>query len=339
MAMTSSIFPLSEVPQDLVIDFLAQAASHERIVWKYFDAAFNRGRERGFVWYSKGVVKGFIGVIPCTLATPHGDRDMVWTCDWSIEEPKKNPGLGILLLKKVQASYELVAGLGGSEDTHATAPRIVTRTIPDAAAFLHLPLRLSGVLEKIEGRFPVLPRLSRSPLGAVLFPRRRRRNAAEAIVEDGVSPAVAPVFDRPATGACRPRYDHAYLDWQVGRCPGIRSLSCYVNGDGAPRVGAIAWCRTADPRSWRAAFRYAPGDESQLDAVVAAMASAVTREGGALLSTIVSRLDRGEMALLRRNGFVEGSQRWPLYLSGETDACEGGFAGLSYLDTDLATFF
>lgn len=337
--MKSSIVPLSQVPCDPVVDFLAQHVPRERIKWKYFDTAFNRGRERGFVWYSKGRVKGFIGVIPCTLSTMEGDRGMVWTCDWSIDEPKKNPGLGILLLKKVQASYALVGGVGGSEDTHATAPRIVTRTVPDAAAFLHLPLRLSGVLEKIENRISRLPKLSGTPLGAIRIPRRRRGDAAEATVENGISPAVAQLFDQPARGACRPRYDKAYLDWQVGRCPGIRSLSFYAGGPGPPRAGAIAWCRSADLRSWRAVFRYTLGGESELDAVVAAVATEVSRAGGALLSTIVSHLDHEEMALLRRNGFIEGSQRWPLYLSGDTTACETGFAGLSYLDTDLATFF
>ena len=341
--MKSSIMPMSAVSPDLVRDYLhALGLAPEIALWKYFDEGFNRGRVRGYVWFSKERERGFIGVIPVTVATPAGDRDMVWTCDWSVEEWERNPGVGVRLLSKVQQLYGFVGGVGGTDNTHAILPRMQTCTVSGAAVFLHLPLRSGALLEKLEGRFAFLPRLSRTPLGRVPLPARKRaRKAGTATFEEGVSAALHPLFDQPAADLCRIRHDAAFLQWQIGRCPTIRSMSCVVEEGGRPAAGALLWSPLDNPGYWRVVLRALPGADALLESVLAHVVERLGAERAALVSIVVSYLDRSVLDLLARSGFVEGSQRWPLYIPerDEPGACQEGFLQMSYLDSDLACRF
>jgi hypothetical protein len=336
--MKSSILPLSAVPRDSVRAYLrGRGLSDERIAWKYYDEAFNRGRERGYVSCRDGRVQGFIGTIPCTVATAAGERPMVWTCDWSVEDPRRSPGIGILLLKHVYKCHEHAAAVGGSDDTRAALPRLVP-TFEDAAAFLHLPLRSGALIEKLEQRIAWLPRLSRTPLGALPLPRRRQSKGAAAVFREGVAAEMGELLSQPPPdGSCAPLYGADYLDWQVGRCPGLAAFSCIV-GSGAETAGALVWTG-GDARHWRMALAARPGAAAQLDPLLRAVAERVAGQSGILLSTIVAGRDAETLGALRRMRFLEGSQRWPLYLSFPAIACDGGFSRLSYLDTDLAGFF
>ena len=334
--MKSSIFPLSDVPRDEVAAYLqARGLSAAVIAWKYYDEGFNRGRNRAFVWRSKERVKGFIGLIPCTLSTPAGDREMVWTCDWSLADPQRSPGMGILMLKKVHAEYGFVGGVGGTDDTHASVPRMNTRSIESTAITMHRPLRVGALLERAERRLRWLPRLSGGFVGALRLPRPRGGGVAVEVVS-GVDAGLAALFDAPRPGPCRPRYDHAYLDWQVGRRPGVRSMSLIARKGGAPVAGALLWACGHQPKHWRAAFRSVPGAGNALRAVVAMAAERAAGEGGILLSAMLSHLDGETLAALRAARFLEGSERQPLYITWEDGTAEEGFADLSYLDTDLA---
>ncbi len=52
-----SFVPLSSVPRPAVLDYLERRGESRVIMeWKYFDEAFNRGRERGYVWLRDGNV-------------------------------------------------------------------------------------------------------------------------------------------------------------------------------------------------------------------------------------------------------------------------------------------
>ncbi len=338
--MKSSIIPLSEVlPEQVYRYFERQGFSRETVRWKYFDEEFNGGRERGYAWLTKDGVKGFIGMIPATVATPAGDRPMVWTCDWAVDNPQTSPGIGMRLIAKVHKNYDFVAGVGGSEFTHAIIPRMDTLTVPDAAVFLHLPLRLGTLLKKLEARVGFLPRLSRTPLRNLPLPRKKIRGRGSARIADGVAGSLAGLFDAPASGHCRVRYDQAFLEW-VGRSPGLRALSCY-SSETKPSAAALFWCSRNDPRVWRIAFRSEPGARDHLQSVLSDAAQRVFEEGGAILSAIVSHLDTSELELLKENGFVEGSVRWPLYIPAKAEPSPRieDLAQLSYLDTDLAAHF
>jgi hypothetical protein len=333
--MSSSILPLSDVPKERVIEFLVdRGIPRERALWKYYDDRFNRGRNRGFAWFKDEDVKGFIGIIPCVLSTPSGDVPMVWTCDWFLRDPRATPGMGILLLRKVHAAHAVIGAVGGTADTAAALPNMDTRTVENAAVVLHRPLKLSGILEKVESRLPRLPRLSGSALGSIRLPHAKPR--VPVTIEDGVSPLLEPLFEQPQPGGWRVRYDHDYVDWQVGRCPGLRSRSIVAMAGETPVAGAVLWSLDSAPRNWRAVIRALPGHEAMLRAVISAALDEAARAGGALLSTIVSHLDGGVLASLRRQGFVAG-ERQPLYVTPEQSAPEQGFADLSYLDTDLAS--
>lgn len=341
--MKSSILPMSSVPAELVRDYLQGLGLTADIAdWKYFDREFNRGRERGYVWFSRERVRGFIGVIPVTVATPAGDRDMVWTCDWSVEEWDRNPGVGVRLLRKVQDLYGFVGGVGGSDHTHSILPRMQTCTVSGAAVFLHLPLRAGALFEKLEERFSFLPKLSRTPLGGVpLLRRKPAKKVGAATFQDGVSPSLALLFDQPAAGLCRVRHGLSFLEWQIGRCPGIRSMSCLAVEGGGPAAGALLWSPLDKPGYWRVVLRSLPGADELLETVLTQVVERLTAERATLVSTLVSYLDRSALDLLTRSGFVEGSQRWPLYIPerDEPGSCQEGFCQMSYLDSDLACRF
>ncbi len=336
--MKSSIVPLSHVEPALLHGFLqARGFARAYVDWKYFDTDFSAGRERGWVWYKDGAVRGFIGMIPVTLATPGGDREMVWTCDWFVEDHAGNPGIGIKLLRRVQDSHDFTCGVGGSEDTHAILPRMNTCTVRDTAVFLHRPLRLMPLLEKVEQRFGFLPKLSRTPLGQL---RLSRGSGGSVRFSDGVAAAIGPLFDRAAERECRVRYDLRHLAW-IARCPGMRVLSATIGNLDAPEAGALIWCQEHDPRYWRIALRCVSGRGPALTHLADGIAARLAAEGGALVTTIISHLDTEALKVLKRSRFLEGSQRWPMYIPLKTEpgSCQQGFADMSYLDTDLAVNF
>jgi hypothetical protein len=328
----------------LLIDFFAKRGVDPEVTrWKYLDERFNRGRERAFVWHSKGRVRGMIGMIPLTLSTPAGDRSMVWTCDWLLEDPLRSPGIGIKLLDAVRARYGFVAGIGGSEDTHALVPRMDVRIVSNSAMFLHRAFNLGVLLEKFEQRFPKVPKLSRTPLRRVALPTGKRGRSGELVrVSDGVAPAMASLFDQPApSGQCRVRYEQAHLEWYLGRSPGIRVLSCIAGAPDLPSAGALLWRRADERGAWRAAYRCRPGQETALWSVVDACHDQVSREGGAILSTMISHLDQDLAVGLKQRRYLESAQRWPLYITAMAPpmVCEEGLAQMSYLDTDIACAF
>lgn len=340
--MKSSILPLSAVPAELVEDYLAQPGigrgySREEARWKYLDAQFNEGRERGFVSLKDGRVRGFIGMIPVTLATPDaGDRDLIWTCDWSVDDPQSSPGIGVLLLTKVHKTYDLVAGVGGTEDTRSIVPRMRTRTVADAAVVLRRPLRLKPMLERAEQAVPFAPKLSATVLARMPLPLRGRPAvAATPAVSTGVSRAAAALFDQPAEGVCSVRYDHRHLAW-LSRSPNMHVQSCYL-ATGSAAAGGVFWRRHYHPTRWRLALRFSNGGEQLLPQLLANVLQHLRdREAATLVSTVISTNDRQMLDLLRRQAFIVG-ERHDLYITqGEGPiACEQGFAPMSYLDTDL----
>lgn len=339
----SSIQPLSTTDPEQVVDYLTNAGigrglTAEEVRWKYFDAAFNDGRERGFAWMKDGRVRAFIGCIPATRSTIVGDGEMIWTCDWSTEEPSKNPGIGVLLLSKVHKSTEFTAGVGGTADTHATVPRMRTRSVHDVAVTLRRPLRSAPLLKHIEKRLPFLPKLSGTGLGRIPIPvPKRPPGLPHSVITPGVAVAqLAPLFDQPACGIARVRYDSRHLAW-LGRYPGAEFRSLHLV-DGPRAAGALLWSVPREPGQWRFALRHTPGSENLLDAVIADLANLLLTMEATTVSTMVSSLDHAVLASLKRSRFMEVGARAPLYITDlEGPAgCAEGFADISYLDTDLA---
>lgn len=335
--MKSSIVPLSAVSAKLACAYLMQQGMNaETARWKYFDETYNQGRERGFVWFSNERVRGFIGMIPVTVATPAGDRNMVWTCDWSVEEWNRNPGIGVRLLSKVQSTYGFVGGVGGSDYTQAIVPNMATRTVADAAVSLRLPLNLKPLLEAAERRLQFLPKLSRTALRQVPLRKRRPLKSGEVRFEQGVSPALAPLFDQSAAGVCCVRYNLAHLAW-VGRRPGAVALSCLVGDARHPAAGALLLSHQNRSDQWQVIFRSNSNGGAALETLIASVVAKLVEMRASLLASIVSSRDEEVLNLLIVQGFRERS-RMPLYIP-EGDgpgSCQEGFRHMSYLDTDLA---
>ena len=338
--MKSSILPLSAAPAELVQDYLTQPGigrgySVEEARWKYFDSDFNAGRERGFVSLKDGRVRGFIGMIPARISTPTGERDLIWTCDWSVADQQGTPGIGILLLTKVHRTYDLVAGVGGTEDTRSLVPRMGSRTVAEATTVLRRPLRLRPLLERAEKAVRFAPRLSGTALARVPLPLKGPSGPDIATISAGASAAVAALFDAPAAGGCSVRYDARHLAW-LGRSPSMQVQSGHLLANGAA-AGALFWRRHHHPTRWRLALRCGPGGEGLLEPLLAqVLAHLRNREGASLLSVAVSTGDRRLLDTLGRHAFI-GGERHDLYISeaGDQLSCEGGFAPMSYLDTDL----
>jgi hypothetical protein len=332
---------MSEVPRELVRDYLVQPGMGRGLLpsevgWKYYDEAFSQDRERGYAWYKEGRVRGFVGMIPVKVATPAGDRDMVWTCDWSVEDPMSNPGIGILLLGKVQKTYGFVGGVGGSEDTVATVPRMRTRTVAGNAVQLRRPLRLASLLERLEGKVSALPKLSRTPIGRARLPRRRSSGAPAVTFSQGVDSAgLGPLFDQPATGHCRVRYNAGHLAW-IGRYPEADFISALLtSGDGS--AGALLWRTRPAPNRWRMALRCNPHGAMLVEPLIAQILERLVSNGADIVSTIVSFHDHAVLALLKRHGFIQSADALALYIPDYEDpsGCRDGFAEMSFLDTDL----
>ncbi|MCA1652894.1 MAG: hypothetical protein LC656_01530, partial [Sphingomonadales bacterium] len=88
---------------------------------------------------------------------------------------------------------------------------------------------------------------------------------------------------------------------------------------------------------WRLVLRSASGAAAAMEAVIVDVIDRLRSESASLVSTIVSSQDRQLLHSLKRHGFIEGAERWPLYIPTMEGpgACQDGFAQMSYLDTDL----
>jgi hypothetical protein len=354
-----SIVPLSEVPRARVEDYLRASTSYFRgrdsaaIGWKYYDEAFNRGRNRGFAWVKDGRVRGFIGIVPGLVARGSEVVPLHWTCDWGLEDPKATPGMGILLLRRVTAAGEHAATMGGNANTRTLVPRLAARSFEGAGLHLWRPLRTAALLHLAAARAPVLGRLAPTALGKLPLPWLVRRPRRHVRITEGVAPSLDALFDAQRPTAWTARYDVPHLQWALERCPGIVSGSCYVEGDRGPVAGAVLWHSSASAiRHVRFALWATPGADDAAAQVVGEVIRCARSRGGALISALVGRWDTAELAVLRRAGFFPRAGPLPLYVfahagagpgagpgSGRDDRLGGGLGGLNYLATDLAQRF
>lgn len=315
---------------------IGRGYSPAEVRWKYFDEEFNQGRERGYASVKDGRVRGFVGMIPASVSMPDGgERDLIWTCDWAVDEPEKNPGIGILLLTKVHRTYGLVAGVGGTDFTRSIVPRMNTHVVADAVTVLRRPLRLRSLLEGAERAASFLPSLSGTALSHVPLPLRNQPAGANPTFSNGVSHQVAALFDQPAQGIASVRYDGRHLAW-LARSPSLEVRSCHFGTDDFA-AGAILWRRHHHPTRWRMALRATRGGELLLEPLLACLLRYLRdQEAASLVSIAVSNADNSLLSTLKRHGFLTGG-RHDLYINkGEGfSGCENGFAPMTYLDTDL----
>ena len=340
----ATIRPLSDVSRDLVERYLvARGSRPDMIAWKYFDSAFNRGRERGLVWLHRGEVRGFIGLIPFHLHDGHAMHDAVWTCDWSLEDPRRSPGMGIRLLRAAIDRAPLVMSLGGNELTRALLPRIAAQTIEAAGAVFILPLRLGYVLEKIDGRIARrvrgVPALAGTLLASLPLPGRSG-GGENAAIEPGVSRKLEPLLAQREEDWSSPAYDFEHLHWQCGRCPEIEAWTCLAPATAAgERSGAVVFRRRSAPSHWRMVWWLEGGAGPHAIAVLRGARAFVHQRSGLSLSVMISASDAQKAGLLLAQGFHKERGGHPLYVSASDRSAPltplREVRGISYLDTDL----
>ena len=331
--MSSLILPLADAPDDRVKAYLrSRGLSPAVIEWKYFDDAFNRKRNRGYVWLHDDMVEGFLGLIPFRLSAMVPECS--WTCDWSVQESESRPGIGIRLLHTALSSSPRLFALGGNAHTRRLLPRLAAHTAPDAALTFRLSLRLGAILQPLRRRLPFLPTvLDHVPI------RRPRAVPRPVRTDPGVSPALVPLLGADTAHPPRsPAYDFEYIDWQIGRCPLLSSATAYVLDHSSVRAAALYWAATSQPRHWRLAL-WDLADVDALGAALTAVLEAIRRASGTTVTILAPAWDAPRIAFLIRHGFAQTAEGRHLYVLADDDPPPSASMDLSYLDTDLAHRF
>jgi hypothetical protein len=341
--MPASIQRLSAIDPDSLVEYLCREGhAAEAVRWKYFDARFNRGRERGYAWVKDGKMGGFLGLVPFQVVARDRVIEAAWTCDWSVQDPTAR-GIGILLMRQAQEKYEYLTQLGGNEATQRIMSRLSTMMANDAGMVFHLPLRVGALLRVARRKLPQLPVDS---LGFVnRLPLRWPRDSVSTrsvIFEPGVSKIIDSFLEPARHGDIYARYDHEYLQWQVGDCPSLFCETCHI-GDGctAPAAAALLWRERASTDFFRLVLWSRKDAEKEREILLSSVIRRVYDSKGFLLSFVVSRLDQVLIDLLRRKNFLAAPLRRPLHIiaSKKTEEPVPELWPLSYLDTDYAYRF
>ena len=300
------------------------------VEWKYFQRP-RTDALTGLVWVKDGRVRGAVGLIPFRLKIGNTRVPASWTCDWVVDSPQSNPGIGVLILQRAKELAGPLFSLGGNELNRQLMPRIATSTVEKAAVELYLPLRVGGsrwfrgIDRRTGGAVRLLGRL----------PARGSGRVRGTAVVPGVSPLLEPLLESASSDNAIPTYTLEHVRWQLERAPGVECVTVH-SGLTDLRAAGVCWSRAAAPADWRAALWGVADDVSQSEDVLRAAIAHVSARGAHRLSIMVSRLDTDRLALLESLGFMqEGSDR-ALYITSAAADLARPLAGLSFLDTDLA---
>ena len=346
---------MSEVPAAAVRDFLQSMGIGRALVeWKYFDGRFNRGQgERGVVLLRGDQVVGFAGNSRFAYHRDGRRQHAHWVYDW-VKSDAAGKGQGRRLFDESTRRCGLALVPGGSSIAQHIFETLSTWVVRESYVTLTRPLRLSYAIRRLRTRVPArvanrIPEAAVHQLGRVpLYWRPRfisRGLAADIAVEPGVSPVIEPLLEQPPSSHMRPRYDLAYVDWALGRCPAIASATTFIRRTANEARAAVVHWRATDSkesdRTWRMALFSEPGAERELSAAVDHTLALALQQGAHAVSAIAAKEDRAVIDLLRARGFFASRTLRPLwYFRREGDTTDMvQLDGASYLDTDLAYRF
>jgi hypothetical protein len=338
--MPPSFQPLSALDPELLVEYLGREGFPADIVrWKYFDARFNRGWERGYAWVKDGKIGGFLGLIPFHVVLNGRVADAAWTCDWSVQDQSAK-GVGILLIRQAQNRYEFLTQLGGNEATQRIVGRLSSMTENEAGIVYHLPLRVGAALRVVRRKKPNLPVDAIGLVNRIPMRWPRRISPGTVRFEPGVSEKLSSFLEPERRSDFYARYDFPYLKWQITDSPHLTAETCFDARGSEPRAAALIW-REEQPDFWRLAIWWRTGAEKEMDLVLSSAIRRVFESGGYILSFVVSRLDQAAIDLVRGKGFVAAPRRRPLHIivSKKDGSPIPEMWPLSYLDTDYAYRF
>lgn len=336
------IKPLSALPATEIKAYLLRKGNDLEpvIEWKYFDPTPTRGGERGFACIQDDRITAFVGLIPFQASDRGVLIETAWSCDW-YRDPGAGGPVGMMLLKQSLASYGRLYSLGGNENTRAILPRLSQTVVLYAGIELHKPLRMGGVIRAL-GRaahlrsVPTIPFVDEVPLqriGRVPSPSKARLSSA-------LTSSIEPLLEASREEDPQSRYDLAYLNWQLMRCPILISGVCTVPGDSTPRAAAFFWRLANKPAFWRIALVSEPRAPEELDLALTRVIQHIQSQRGWMISVLVSHLETDLLRSLKNKGFIAAKGRRPLFImDSDSKGTPGELKKLSYLDTDYAYRF
>lgn len=324
------ILPLSAVPAEALISYLGERGFSQSLVeWKYLNAAYNRGRERGICAMRDRQMVGFIGMIPVTLTKGMAAREDRWLCDWSIADPLNNKGLGGLIAENAFRSSGRMIAFGGTEaakrrwrlkaDSYDLEAGFVFRKHLTLGSFIS-GLQRRGFLPQQFG-FSALRRISVA----------RLKDAEGAVIYPGVHPSVTKLFV-PGRHNWRPNYTLADLRWQLEDCPDVRAWTCLSKDE---KAGLLFWRASHDLAVWKLVLLPGEKGKTGLAGCIGKALQHMRKHGGESTLAVVSRHDHDLIQVLESWGFRGPGTISPIFfLDTEPGKAPTTLEGLSFLDAD-----
>ena len=301
--------------------------------WKYFDAAFNADRVRGFAAVQGGEVVGFIGLIPFNAVVDGEMVETAWTCDWSVDDAKAGPIVGISLMKSAIRAHPRVFHVGGNEITEKIFSRLAAHYERDAVCEYAVHLTVASHVDRLIAKAPGLAPLRKMPMGRV----RAKSFAQEGLLEvtQGLAPEALDVFaDRWSATTTHPHYDARYVQWQIAACPNHECYSCYAQGEAA----GLMWRPRGSNKEFRLAIAATASGQERLEAVVRSLVRHAYDQKADIAKVRVSQRDASLRKMLDGLGF-RTKQHLPYFAFYDDPA--GGpddvMSGMSFLDVDEAS--
>ena len=302
----SSFVPLNEVAPELALKYLQTQMSREIAHWKYFDAEFNRGRNRGWVWLRENEVCGFVGQIPFQIARGDEILDAHWICDWSIADPQGNAGAGARLFKRAIANCALPMVVGGNSISIPLLDRMAARTDFEATSEYRRFLRLEPIIQALANKIPPLKLLR--PLGKLPVARLSQEKVW---ISNGIAENIAPLLPL-ASKVWTAVYDVEFLRWQIERCPQLQAITV-CDREENPHIAIVAWTHSGHS-NWRFCLWQKPDCATSTSRqVLAGALSHIMQRGATQVSCVLSRWDEAQISLLKSAGFAPTKLQRPLF--------------------------
>ncbi len=246
--------------------------------WKYDEPRPDWPGSRSFAWMENGEITAHACLCPVTYR--EGDREIKcsYLIDWAAG--RKSPGAGVLLLRKLASSFQVLLAIGGSDDTQEILPKLGYRLAGEIAIFVRVvrPWR--------QFRTDPVPRGWKAPLRlarSLLWSRA----TAPTIPPNWTFAPLAEFGSSHASlfrGGSTERVPELMNYWL--RCPAAAVSAFLLNGPdgvcgwfmlsrvaGSMRIADLR-IHSADPEQWRAAYALATqaalADEQACELIAAA---------------------------------------------------------------------
>jgi hypothetical protein len=209
----------------------------DMLSWKYFSAHPDWPEARSYVGKKDDQIMAHAGIWPLRLMNAGQELRVIHMIDWAAA--RTEPGVGVLLLRKLAGMCDLLLTIGGSADTRAILPKIGYRkcgVLKLQARVIH-PSRQFRLSSNLNWKAPLrmlrnaawsLPTLPRVPRGWVASNVPRFDDSIASIIEHTTAEDV--ISQRTVTGLnyflkCPGAKFSAYLISQSGRLRGYFLLS------------------------------------------------------------------------------------------------------------------